>query len=369
MCGIAGIVDLAGGSLEYDSRLDRMLDTIIHRGPDNRGRFVKNNLAMGCQRLQIVGIDAASQPVRNEDDTIVAVVNGEFYDHLEIRGALIRRGHRLRCDADSEILVHQWEDHKFDFFSTVRGQFAFALLDRQQQSLVLARDRVGICPLHWTLQGNHFLFCSEIKGILAALDQSPTANIRGIDQIFSFFSLPGQRTCFENIHSLPPGSYLTLPLQSKLDLAKPQVTRYWDIAFPDRGDERDGRQQTLIDEFGEVFDRAVSRRLVTDQPLATYLSGGVDSTIIRQRANALAGNVIPCYTANVTAARKKPNPLYSEFDEAQQSAKATGNAQKFVECNSQDIADHYPQLIKAAESPGSRYGLQRFISTRAPSPR
>ncbi len=349
MCGIAGIIDSPGGESGRHQRLGRMLDAVRHRGPDFRGVHLRDNVAVGCQRLQIVGKQIASQPVRNEDHSVIAVVNGEFFDHQEVRRELNQRGHRWHCDADSEILVHLWEEHGIELLSRIRGQFAFALVDFRQRVIMLARDRTGICPLFWTLQSGRFAFCSEIKGILAALDTLPGPDIFGIDQLFSFFSLPAARTCFEHISAVPPGCRMTLnfnPLPGD-----PRVSRYWDISFPDCGDEFDASEQRVVDEFGEVFDRSVRRRLAAETPLVTYLSGGVDSTIVRHRANHWSQSVLPCYSANVTASRLHRDGVFSEGAAARESASHTGMQQTVVECPPELLVHVYPDLLRAAESP------------------
>ena len=168
MCGIAGIVDLAGSRIIPDGIIQRMTQAIIHRGPDEEGYFQHPGVVLGSRRLSIVGLADGQQPVANEDRSVSVVFNGEFFDYLERRTELEARGHRLVTHCDTEIVPHLWEETQEGVFERLRGQFALALWDERRRRLVLGRDRFGICPLYWTRQGDWLLFASEIKALLAS---------------------------------------------------------------------------------------------------------------------------------------------------------------------------------------------------------
>jgi asparagine synthase (glutamine-hydrolysing) len=241
MCGIAGIMDLAGNRSIEDGIIRRMTQAIFHRGPDEEGYFRRPGLALGSRRLSIVGLADGQQPVANEDRSVSVVFNGEFFDFPEKRAELEARGHRLVTHCDTEIIPHLWEDDQEGMFERLRGQFALALYDERRHRLVLGRDRFGICPLYWTRQGEWLLFASEIKALLASGMVPARPDLRGIDHIFTFSALPGPITCFEGIQLLPAGRYLQV-IPGSDHGAAPAISEraYWEMDFPDRGDENRG---------------------------------------------------------------------------------------------------------------------------------
>ena len=167
MCGFAGVLDLKGLE-DIDRRMvERMADAIKHRGPDENGWFGEAGISIAHRRLSIIDVEGGHQPIFNEDSSVVVIFNGELFDFPEQRARLIKKGHTFRTKADTEIIVHLYEEHGEDLFEHLNGQFAFALFDRRNRKLILGRDRVGICPLHWSKQGDHLFFGSEIKSLLA----------------------------------------------------------------------------------------------------------------------------------------------------------------------------------------------------------
>jgi asparagine synthase (glutamine-hydrolysing) len=349
MCGIAGMVDLRGRRPVPHAMLDAMAKSIEHRGPDEDGFLELPGIGLASRRLSIVGLTDGRQPIANEDGTVQVVFNGEFFDHRDIRAALDEGGHRLRTHADTEILPHLWEDHHENLFQHLQGQFAFALWDSKLGRLTLARDRFGICPLYWTRQyalGTEWLFfASEIKALLATGLVPATPNRRGINHLFTFFALPGPLTCFEGIHCLLPGHYLSI--QTNAD--SPATVRdrvYWEIDFPDCGDE-DWRRPTnvIVDEFESILRRAVDRRLRADVPVVAYLSGGVDSSTVVALAGQVLGRPIPAFTVRI---------LSPELDESPEAALVAGHLgcrQIVATVGHQEVLQSYPELIRAAEGP------------------
>ena len=217
MCGIAGIIDLSGKRRTPPAGAIRaMADAIVHRGPDEDGYLERPGLAFASRRLSIVGLADGRQPVFNEDRSVAVVYNGELFDYPEMKAELEGRGHRFTTHCDTEIIPHEWEDRQEGMFEQLRGQFAVALWDEKRRRVVLGRDRVGICPLHWTRQatpdGEWLLFASEIKALLASGMVQARPDPRGINTIFTFFSMPGPVTCFEGVRALPPGHTLTIQL-------------------------------------------------------------------------------------------------------------------------------------------------------------
>jgi asparagine synthase (glutamine-hydrolysing) len=323
-----------------------MADAIYHRGPDEDGYLEAPGLALGNRRLSIVGLKDGRQPIFNEDRSVGVVFNGELFDYPEQRTRLEGLGHRFATHCDTEVIPHLWEDHHEGMFEHLRGQFALALWDAKQRKLVLGRDRIGICPLYWTRQGDWFLFASEVKGLLASGLVKARPDRRGINHLFTFFSLPGPVTCFDGIQILTPGHYLCVEPGRPGEDAKISDHTYWQITFPDRGQEEwGGDSKTLVDRFEQLLMSAVERRLRADVPVVSYLSGGVDSSMVVALAGKVRGEPIPTFTIRID------DPKLDETDAALLSARMHGTEPIVVTCGAQEVLAHYPRLIEAAEGP------------------
>lgn len=350
MCGIAGLIDLTGQRPVSHQLLQRMASVIIHRGPDEGGFYNKPGIGFASRRLSIVGLKDGQQPISNETGSVSVVYNGELFDHVERRRELEARGHRFRTHCDTEILVHLWEEHGPDMLERLDGQFAFALHDENANTITLARDRFGICPLYWARANMHdrdwLVFGSEIKAILASGLVEARPDRRGIDQIFNFLAVPPPVSCFEGIHALPPGRFLTIDLNRSGADAEISERTYWTMDFPDAGDEERGRSETEVaDEFEALLRAAVERRLRADVPVVSYLSGGVDSSTVVALARDTLGRTPPTFTVKV---------LDPKLDETAQAAEISAklHAQPFiVPCGTDDIVRNYQALVQAAEAP------------------
>jgi asparagine synthase (glutamine-hydrolysing) len=351
MCGIAGIIDLSGeGRPAPAGAIRAMAQAIYHRGPDEDGFLERPGLAFASCRLSIVGLADGRQPIHNEDGSVSVVFNGELFDYPEQRAELEGRGHRFATHCDTELIPHRWEDNQEDFFPHLRGQFAFALWDSRRRRIVLARDRFGICPLYWTRQrtadGDWLLFASEIKALLASGMMEAKADPHGINHLFTFYALPGPITCFEGVQLLPPGHFLRIQFGSAGEPAKVSERVYWEIDYPDRGQEDHGRDaRELCDGFEQVLLGAVTRRLRADVPVVSYLSGGVDSSIVVALASKVRGSPIPTFTIRIT------RPDLDETREASLVARHIGVDPVVVDCGPDEVLDNYPNLIRAAEGP------------------
>ncbi len=320
-----------------------MADALFHRGPDEDGYLEIPGLSLTNRRLSIVGLHDGKQPIWNEDRSIVTVFNGEFFDYPEVRQMLEGRGHRFATHCDTEIIPHLWEDHGEDFFKHLRGQFAIALWDSKQRRLILTRDRFGICPLFWTRQGDWLLFASEIKSLLASGMVQARPDLRGLDQVFNFFAVPGPATCFEGIKLLQPGHYLRIQMGTPGEHAKLEMKTYWRIDFPDAGQEEDGPH--LVDEFDKTLLASVDRRLRADVPVVSYLSGGIDSSIVVAMAAKIRGESVPTFTIQIKA------PKLDETDQAAVVSRHIGAHPIIVPVGDSEILANYAELIRAAEAP------------------
>jgi len=348
MCGIAGIIDLAGQRLVPEGSIQRMARALLHRGPDEEGFLVQPGLALASRRLSIVGLADGQQPVANEDRSVFVVFNGELFDYIERQAELKERGHKLVTHCDTEIIPHLWEDYREKMWERLRGQFAIALWDEPRRQLHLGRDRFGIAPLFWTQQGDWLLFASEIKGLLASGMVPARPDRRGIDHVFTFSAVPGPRTCFENVQLLPPGHFLSItPGNGRAARAEVKERAYWEIHFPDEGAEECGdNPKRLVDDFEKVLLQAVEERLRADVPVGAYLSGGVDSSMILALACHLRGPAINTYTVRVR------DPKLDELNAASLSARHIGAKPPIVQdFGDEDAIATYPKLIAAAEAP------------------
>src|SRR5512132_3181645 len=340
MCGLAGVIDLKGRREPDRAQIARMGAALTHRGPDETGTLFAPGIGAIQQRLSIVGLGNGQQPIFNENRTVAVLCNGELFDYPERKAELQARGHQFRTGSDCELIVHLYEEHGEDLFPHLKGQFAFALFDFAKRVVILARDRVGICPLHWSRQGDFVYFGSEIKALLASGAVPPVADVRGLDHLFTFFALGSRRTMFEGVESILPGHYLRIAFNRDGHTAEPVERRYFDLDFPDWGGEDDPSDPTaLIDEFEETFRRAVEIRLRADVPVVGYLSGGVDSAYVLATASKIAGRPLPSFTIQV------PVPALDEAANARESSSHIGGAATVIEAEAGVLAENYAELI------------------------
>lgn len=267
MCGIAGIYDFGRRPVEV-AEIEAMNDAIAHRGPDDQGTWTGDGVALANRRLAIIDLSAAGhQPMANEDGSLLIVYNGELYNFRELMAELEGRGHRFRSHTDTEVVLHaveEWGPAALDRFD---GMFAFAVLDTRTRKLFLARDRFGIKPLYYAVDGDRLLFASEIKALLAA-GLPRRVSSAALVEYFTFQNVYSDLTLFDGVHMLPAGFTLTA------DDAGVRTQRYWDLAFEPDEDVSEAEWEERI---AEAFTDAVRRQLVSDVPVGSYLSGGMDS--------------------------------------------------------------------------------------------
>jgi asparagine synthase (glutamine-hydrolysing) len=275
MCGFAGYLDLRGERRAKSDLLNRMTNTIIHRGPDSAGCFIEANLGLGFRRLSIIDLAGGDQPLYNEDGSLVVVCNGEIYNYRELKHQLEQKGHVFRTHSDVEVLLHLYEEEGEDLLTKLNGQFAFALYDRRKKTLFLARDQFGINPLYFTVADGVLIFASEIKAILEHPLVEREIDLTGLDQILSFPGLVSPRTIFKGIESLKSGHFLTV---KNGDL---RIAEYWDLDYPRTGDLSYDRPESFyVDTLADLLAQSVKYRLQADVPVGFYLSGGLDSSLI-----------------------------------------------------------------------------------------
>jgi asparagine synthase (glutamine-hydrolysing) len=277
MCGIAGIsgTDLSDNA-ETRDLIARMLGAIEHRGPDDEGHYIEAGVAMGMRRLAIIDLATGRQPISNEDGSIWVIFNGEIYNYRELRELLLARGHKLRTRTDTETIAHLYEDEGERCVERLRGMFAFAIWDRRERLLFLARDRVGKKPLHYAMAGGTMVFGSEIKSILQHPGVKREIDLRAISDFLAFGYVPDPVTAFAGVHKLPPGH--TLTFKDGLICTR----RYWDFDYSKgpAAREPEAREEDYVERLRELIAESVRLRLESDVPLGAFLSGGIDSSLV-----------------------------------------------------------------------------------------
>ena len=225
MCGICGFYDYRNNSPADQQVLREMLSVLHHRGPDDDGVHFDTGLAIGMRRLSIIDLSGGKQPIANEDGSVVTVFNGEIYNYRELQKLLRQRGHILITDSDTEVIVHLYEEYGEECVQHLRGMFGLAVWDSRRRKLFVARDRLGIKPLYYTVSCGRLIYGSEIKAILQYPGVSRSLNLEGLSSFLSLKYVPAPQTMFEGIHALPPGYLLTC------DAEGVRVKQYWDLSF------------------------------------------------------------------------------------------------------------------------------------------
>lgn len=346
MCGICGIVRFADGFALDRDLVERMRDTMVHRGPDDRGSWVSDDgrAAFGHRRLSIVDLSPAGRgPMSNEDGTVWITYNGEVYNHAELRRELEAKGHVYRSDTDTETVLHLYEEEGVEALQRLRGMFAIAIWDgRRGGELLLARDRVGIKPLYYSLQPGGLVFGSEIKSLLehpaigAAMDRDAFADY------LTFVSTPAPRTMFEGVRKLAPAEYARVRPDGRIE-----VRRWWSPLSRSRTDElAEASDDELQAELLMLLRRSIERRMMADVPFGVLLSGGVDSSTNVALMDELMDR--PVSTFSVAFA---DHERYNELGHARRIAERYGTDHHEVTIDSDDLESFLPDLIHHQDEP------------------
>lgn len=334
MCGIVGLFDIQGMDKIEKHRLDQMNASQSHRGPDGAGTHIELGLGLGHTRLSIIDIASGHQPLYNEDDSVVVTYNGEIYNHLELMQELQDKGHQFKTRCDTEVIVHAWEEWGEQCVTRFRGMFAFAVWDSNKQQLFLARDRLGIKPLFYTLLDDRvFAFSSELKALktLPRLDRTidPTA----VEDYFSLGYVPEPKTIYRDTFKLKPG--FSLLLERGKPLSAPVC--YWDLSCelqPQRA------QAQIEEELVERLQEAVRIRMVSEVPLGAFLSGGVDSGSVVAMMAELSKEPVNTCSIGFDSAN------FDETDYAKKVAQRykTNHTENIVASDDFDLVDKLSQL-------------------------
>lgn len=346
MCGITGVYGLQKET-DFDKGevVQRMADSIQHRGPDDSSIYLNGRLAFGFRRLSIVDLLHGNQPFYSPDKSVVLVCNGEIFNHKELRAELERKGYVFSTRCDVEVIVFLYLEYGINFLNKLNGQFAFALYDQQKELLFLARDQFGICPLHYSMLNNVFLFASEIKALLAFPGMPRDIDLSGLDQLFTFPATIAPVTFFKHIKSLEPGHY-ALVTSSGIS-----VKEYWDLEYPPAGHVYAQRSETdYIDELEHLLKQSVQYRLMADVPVGFYLSGGLDSSVIGGMMRSLM-NGSELNSFSICFGDSAENKDINESRYQQMMSRHIGSTHNEIEFNWDNMDAKLGDVIYYAESP------------------
>ena len=336
MCGICG--KFYFDDERPDSALvERMRDSMLHRGPDDGGLYSGSKAVLGHRRLSIIDLNSGHQPLSNEDGTVWIVFNGEIYNYKEIGAELAAKGHILRTKSDTEVIVHLYEDLGPSCVEKLRGMFAFAIWDEKNRSLFVARDRVGIKPLYYSLNAKSFSFASEIKGLLVDPDVSQELAPEMIDRFLTFSYLPGAQTLFRAIQKLPPGHCLIVKNGCC------EMKQYWDLDFREDESltEAEAERQLV-----ELLSDSVKSHMIADVPVGVLLSGGLDSTAVLSFAVENTPRKINTFTVGFSE-----SGLADERPYAQVAARHFGTEHHEMTITASEFSAWMPKYVWHMEEP------------------
>ena len=338
MCGICGKLEFDRNQSVSAALIRAMLDTIRHRGPDDQGVYVAQQVGLGHARLSIIDLSSGHQPLSNEDGRVWIVFNGEIYNFHELRAFLLAKGHVFKTKSDTEVIVHLYEELGTACIEKLRGMFAFALWDQNTKQLLIARDRVGIKPLYYSVSNNAIVFASEIKALLA--DPAITRNLAPeiIDRFLTFLYVPGEETLLRDICKLAPGHYLLVKD------GKVAVRQYWDLGF------RKPSEQLSIEEaeneLSNLLAEAVELHMIADVPVGVLLSGGVDSTAVLSCAAERTDKEISSFTVGFSEAGVADERPYARL-----AAETYGSRHHEMTITATDFVDFLPKYVWHMEEP------------------
>lgn len=348
MCGICGVVAAERERGPDREAVARMSGRLVHRGPDDEGMFCEGPAALAARRLSIIDLAHGHQPIENEDGSAVVVQNGEIYNYRELKRELQGKGHRFATDCDTEVLVHLWEEEGERFVERLRGMFAIALWDKRSRRLLLARDRFGIKPLYYRLEGGQLSFASELKAMLELPGFSREIDPEAVSAYLAFNSIPAPLTIFAEARKLPPG-YLLSWQEGELELR-----RYARVgAVP--GEERGGSEDELAAELREVLGDSVRAHLVADVPVGVLLSGGVDSGALAALASDHSTEAVRTFSIGFEEAG------FNELSRARLVAERYGTDHHELIVRP-DAVELLPKLVEAFDEPfGDSSALPTYL--------
>ncbi|TIP73900.1 MAG: asparagine synthase (glutamine-hydrolyzing) [Mesorhizobium sp.] len=337
MCGFGGYF---GSIRDAEALLTRMIAAIAHRGPDEQGKFVAPDAGLGHARLSVIGIGDGQQPMSDVSGNLTIAFNGEIFNYVELREGLIAKGRRFRTSSDTEVLLHLYDEMGEDCLSLLNGDFAFAIWDNKRRRMVLARDRMGVRPLFYTSKDGVLYFASEVKALLKVPGVSAEIDPIALDQIFTLWAPIAPRTAFRNIHELEPATVM-IATQGQVT-----VKRYWHLDYPHRdAPSKVTNEDDAAEELQALLTDAVRLRMRADVPVGSYLSGGLDSSLVSALAAGMTPRRLQTFSVTFDSTEHDESAFQTEM------ASALGAQHRTIACHAGDIAGVFPEVIRFAERP------------------
>jgi len=338
MCGICGILNFDRRNPVSRPVLESMNRQIAHRGPDDQGFYVSDNVGLAMRRLSIIDLQTGQQPISNEDGTVWIVFNGEIYNYRELRQGLLAGGHRLRTHSDTETIVHLYEEYGHDCVRHLRGMFAFVIWDAKRRRLLAARDRLGIKPFYYRQSKQNFIFASEIKALLEFPGVQRELNRAALPEYLAFGYLSGPETFFSGIHKLAAGHTLELDEQGNA-----RLQQYWDL--PQVENEEDRPERYYVQGYRDLLEECVASHLMSDVPLGVFLSGGLDSSAVAALTTKIRRQPIETFSVGYA------EEAFSELGYARQVSEHLGSIHHEVRVGRHDFFDALPHVIWHEDEP------------------
>jgi asparagine synthase (glutamine-hydrolysing) len=345
MCGIYGELSLADGASPDRATIAAMGQRIVHRGPDDDHLHLTNRAALGLRRLAIIDPAGGRQPLYNEDRSVVAVCNGEIYNFRELRAELTRRGHRFRTGSDAEVIPHLYEEFGQGFVARLEGMFGFALWDERSGLFMLGRDRLGIKPVYYARVDGRLAFASEVKALLARPDLTADLDPEALEQFLALGYVPNPYTLFRGVRMLPPGCILTS------QAGRLSEDRYWAL---DTSDKAQRSESAWIEALRAGLDDSIRAQMVSDVPIAAFLSGGIDSSTIVAYMSRHSTEPVKTYAIGYQGSSGAE--LYNELDYARLVAEAYGTDHHEIVVQP-DVIGLLPRLVWHMDAPISDSAL------------
>ncbi|MEO9144886.1 MAG: asparagine synthase (glutamine-hydrolyzing) [Ginsengibacter sp.] len=353
MCGIIGIINKTAEKAEYDL-LKKMADTIHYRGPDEDGFMIDGSVGFFHKRLSIIDISSGQQPMTFDHCTIV--FNGEIYNYIELREGLKKAGHSFQTSSDTEVILHMYAEYGKDFVNLLNGMFAFIIYDKNKNEFFIARDHFGIKPLYWYHDDRLIAFGSEIKALLAHPDIKAIPDTNNLYEYLTFQFITGEGTMFKNIFKILPGHFMSINLHTY----EFKSTKYWEPNFKT---DQFHTEEYFITELKAILEQTVSQQLRSDVPLGTYLSGGIDSSLVTIMASKHLNNPIKSFSGAF-----KEGPEFNELKYARIAANAANAELYEIFPTEQEFIDLLPKLIYHLDEPVAGPGLfPQYIVSRLAS--
>jgi asparagine synthase (glutamine-hydrolysing) len=340
MCGIAGIYNISSKDRIDQVTLKTMCDSISHRGPDGEGQFIdeENHIGLGHRRLSIIDLSSGGQPMSDPSEMVWLVFNGEIYNYLDLKNELIQKGYKFRTTSDTEVIIHMYREYGESAFVRLNGIFAFAIFDKIKKTLILSRDHFGVKPLYYTFQKGDLIFGSEIKTILKNRKFKKELDFEALNTFLTFRYNPSPQTLFKGLKKLPPGSYLKIDADGRLEIKS--------FDQPNPKTNTTISQADAIHQYQGLLENAVRRQMMSDVPVGLLLSGGVDSAVIAHLMQSSNAQKIKTFSIGFEGTGD-----YNELSDARRTATLIGSEHYEKTIGQKEYLDFFYKSFYFTEEP------------------